>query len=90
MTQKEAHERPLRVGLISLGCAKNLVDAEIMLGALLRERGVEYVDYPGWEAIDAHERSRGEEQGRPRVKLVTWDELVDTAKRHAGASKLGP
>jgi ribosomal protein S12 methylthiotransferase len=32
--------RPLRVGLISLGCAKNLVDAEIMLGALLKD-GVE-------------------------------------------------
>jgi hypothetical protein len=31
---------PLRVGLISLGCAKNLVDAEIMLGALLKD-GVE-------------------------------------------------
>lgn len=31
---------PLRVGLISLGCAKNLVDAEIMLGSLL-ESGVE-------------------------------------------------
>ncbi len=31
---------PLRVGLISLGCAKNLVDAEIMLGSLLRD-GVE-------------------------------------------------
>jgi ribosomal protein S12 methylthiotransferase len=31
---------PLRVGLISLGCAKNLVDAELMLGALLRE-GIE-------------------------------------------------
>src|SRR3569832_1507374 len=29
-------ERPLRVGLISLGCAKNLVDAEIMLGTLLK------------------------------------------------------
>jgi tRNA A37 methylthiotransferase MiaB len=28
--------KPLRVGLISLGCAKNLVDAEIMLGSLLR------------------------------------------------------
>jgi ribosomal protein S12 methylthiotransferase len=28
--------RPLRVGLISLGCAKNLVDAEIMLGSLLK------------------------------------------------------
>jgi ribosomal protein S12 methylthiotransferase len=32
--------RPVRVGLISLGCAKNLVDAEIMLGALLKD-GVE-------------------------------------------------
>lgn len=30
----------LRVGLISLGCAKNLVDSEIMLGSLLKE-GVE-------------------------------------------------
>src|SRR5207245_4632494 len=30
----------VRVGLISLGCAKNLVDAEIMLGTLLKE-GVE-------------------------------------------------
>ena len=28
--------RPFRVGLISLGCAKNLVDAEIMLGSLLK------------------------------------------------------
>ena len=33
-------KNPLRVGLISLGCAKNLVDAEIMLGSLLKS-GVE-------------------------------------------------
>ena len=33
-------ERPLRVGMISLGCAKNLVDAEIMLGTLLKD-GIE-------------------------------------------------
>ena len=32
--------KPIRVGLMSLGCAKNLVDAEIMLGSLLQE-GVE-------------------------------------------------
>src|SRR3954462_5270053 len=31
---------PVRVGLISLGCAKNLVDGEIMLGSLLKA-GVE-------------------------------------------------
>jgi ribosomal protein S12 methylthiotransferase len=30
-------QRPVRVGLISLGCAKNLVDAEIMLGTLLKD-----------------------------------------------------
>src|SRR4051812_8915884 len=29
-------QRPLRVGIVSLGCAKNLVDAEIMLGSLLK------------------------------------------------------
>src|SRR6266568_2628078 len=33
-------ERPVRVGLISLGCAKNLVDSEIMLGSLMAD-GVE-------------------------------------------------
>jgi len=39
-------ERPLRVGLISLGCAKNLVDAEIMLGTLLKD-GVEITNDAG-------------------------------------------
>ena len=37
---KPIQQRPLRVGVISLGCAKNLVDAEIMLGSLLKS-GVE-------------------------------------------------
>jgi ferredoxin--NADP+ reductase len=48
--------------------------------ALLDARGVEYVTYAGWEAIDAEERMRGEPQGRPRVKLCSWDELVATAR----------
>jgi ribosomal protein S12 methylthiotransferase len=38
-------KRPVRVGLISLGCAKNLVDAEIMLGSLLKE-GIEITNQP--------------------------------------------
>src|SRR6516225_8741659 len=38
--KEESVKRPLRVGLISLGCAKNLVDAEVMLGTLLKA-GVE-------------------------------------------------
>jgi ribosomal protein S12 methylthiotransferase len=29
--------RPIKVGLVSLGCAKNLVDSEVMLGSLTRD-----------------------------------------------------
>src|SRR5208282_3917355 len=36
----DSSQRPVRVGLISLGCAKNLVDGEIMLGTLLKD-GIE-------------------------------------------------
>src|SRR5688572_8332224 len=34
--ENRSSERPVRVGVISLGCAKNLVDAEIMLGSLMK------------------------------------------------------
>jgi ferredoxin--NADP+ reductase len=49
--------------------------------ALLAERGVEVVTQHGWEAIDAVERLQGEPQGRPRVKLTAWDELLDAGCR---------
>ena len=49
--------------------------------ALLAERGVEVVTYADWEAIDAAERAAGEEQGRPRVKLTSWDDLLAAARR---------
>jgi ferredoxin--NADP+ reductase len=48
---------------------------------VLAARGVDVVMYPGWEAIDALERGRGEEQGRPRVKLASWDELLAAARK---------
>jgi ferredoxin--NADP+ reductase len=47
---------------------------------LLAGRGAEVVMYAGWEAIDAVERSRGEPHGRPRLKLCTWDELLEAAR----------
>jgi ferredoxin/flavodoxin---NADP+ reductase len=50
----------------------------------LQERGVEVVDYAGWELIDAHEKSLGEPHGRPRVKLVRRAEHL----LHAAASKV--
>ena len=35
--------------------------------------------YEGWEAIDARERGLGEPLGRPRVKLCTWEQLLEAA-----------
>jgi ferredoxin/flavodoxin---NADP+ reductase len=51
------------------------------LERLLEERAVPHVLYDGWKAIDARERALGEPQGRPRVKLCTWEELLDAAGR---------
>jgi len=51
------------------------------LEALLAKRGAEPVLYDGWQAIDELERGRGEPQGRPRVKLASWDELLAASRR---------
>ncbi len=47
---------------------------------LLREREVDFVSYPGWQAIDAAETARGEPEGRPRVKFVRVEEMLEAAK----------
>jgi ferredoxin--NADP+ reductase len=47
---------------------------------LLRERGVDFVSFPGWQAIDAAETARGEPQGRPRAKFVRVDEMLEAAR----------
>ena len=54
-------------------------ESDRRLDDLLAEHGVEVVTYAGWQAIDAVERARGEPQGRPRVKLCTWEELLAAA-----------
>jgi ferredoxin--NADP+ reductase len=50
------------------------------LEELLDERKPEHVTYQGWEAIDRSEREAGEPQGRPRVKLTSFDELLEAAR----------
>ncbi len=48
MRMKTANARELRkpkIGMISLGCAKNLVDAEVMLGSVL-QHGMEITSRP--------------------------------------------
>jgi ferredoxin--NADP+ reductase len=53
--------------------------------ALLLERGLRPVLYAGWTSIDEHERAAGEKLGRPRIKLRSWDELLQAAERLAAA-----
>jgi ferredoxin--NADP+ reductase len=57
------------------------------LEALLAERKPEHVTYTGWEAIDSAERSAGEPHGRPRVKLTSFDELLDAAREGEPAAR---
>jgi ferredoxin--NADP+ reductase len=46
---------------------------------LLHQRQPDHVTYAGWEAIDRAERSAGEPQERPRVKLCTFEDLLAIA-----------
>jgi ferredoxin--NADP+ reductase len=51
------------------------------LEELLDAKGAAFVEYAGWQAIDAAERSAGESLGRPRVKLTAWEKLLQTGQR---------
>ncbi len=44
---------------------------------LLRERGVSFVDFRGWEILDAFEVAAGEPLGRPRVKVTSVDRMLE-------------
>jgi ferredoxin/flavodoxin---NADP+ reductase len=56
-------------------------DSSQSLEALLEDRRVDFVEYAGWQAIDAAERAAGEPLGRPRVKLGTWNHLLEAGRR---------
>src|SRR3954447_5291395 len=57
------------------------------LESLLMERDVQFVEYAAWEAIDRHERALGEPHSRPRVKLTSWDELLERARESKSPSE---
>jgi ferredoxin--NADP+ reductase len=44
---------------------------------LLAERGIRFVSFEDWQAIDQAEVGRGEPHGRPRVKFVRVEEMLD-------------
>lgn len=47
--------------------------------ALLRDRGVPWVDFEGWLRLDAAETDHGAPAGRPRVKVVSVEEMLRRA-----------
>ena len=65
-----------RAGLLHAPAPRDLAD-------LLDEKGAAFVDYEGWQAIDAVERAAGEPLSRPRVKLTTWESLLGAGGRRA-------
>ena len=48
--------------------------------AVLADRCPDHITYTHWQAIDEHEQALGQPHGRPRVKLVRHEHLLDAAK----------
>jgi len=59
--------------------AATITDAD-EIGEWLAGRNGHFVTWSGWQAIDEHEKGRGEPHGRPRVKLVRLPELYEQAR----------
>jgi ferredoxin--NADP+ reductase len=54
------------------------------LARALTERGVRFVEFDGWQAIDALEQQRGAAAGRPRVKLTAFEDMLEAARKNGG------
>jgi ferredoxin--NADP+ reductase len=50
------------------------------IARLLDECAPDHVTFEGWRAIDVAEQDRGRPLGRPRVKFVRTDEMLDAAR----------
>jgi ferredoxin/flavodoxin---NADP+ reductase len=58
--------------------ARNVTPGSAIAAAL--QRGAKPVTLEGWSAIDAAEIALGTGRESPRIKLATWDELLDAAE----------
>lgn len=46
------------------------------IGPVLMERNSEIVDFIDWQRIDQYERELGQKEGKPREKLVNFDDIM--------------
>ena len=47
---------------------------------VLEDRGVEFVTFDQWQEIDSLEKEKGKEKGKPREKLVCYQDMLDKIK----------
>lgn len=47
---------------------------------LLESRGIRWTDLDGWHRLDEHEMALGESEGRPRIKVVPRDAMVEISR----------
>src|SRR5205823_278598 len=66
--------------------APDLAADRTAIADLLGERRPDFVSYQGWEAIDRAEQERGKPLGRPRVKFVRIDDMIEAARADAPVS----
>jgi ferredoxin--NADP+ reductase len=68
--------------------SQTLLDPEspepVAVEELLAERGVRFVSFEDWQAIDQAEVGRGEPHGRPRVKFVRVEEMLGALGEKVG------
>ena len=85
---RRRHRRPDRRGRRGGAAARRAADADAEATAAWL-RGARPASWSGTagQAIDAHECRPGEPAGRPRVKLVTVDELVAASRAGVGAAR---
>jgi ferredoxin--NADP+ reductase len=51
---------------------------------LLKQRKPDFVTYDDWKILDAYELARGQEQGRPRVKVTSVPEMLEIIRQGRG------
>jgi ferredoxin/flavodoxin---NADP+ reductase len=47
---------------------------------LLEDKGIKYITFKNWQALDAHELKLGAEQGRPRVKVTNIEKMLELSR----------
>jgi ferredoxin/flavodoxin---NADP+ reductase len=79
--KRDAEETVVRLAedLAAGACPAPANPGREQIDALLAERKPQLVTEDGWRAIDARELEAGLQQGRPRVKLASRDELLAAA-----------